>query len=148
MKKTFLALFLALVFINGFSQKTDTTTKEQDEVERIFTRVEKEARFPGGIEGWRKYLETHLNADLAGKYIPLKKKEKMAQQTVRVQFRVNKEGKVSDVKALYNPEIHPKLRQEAERVIKSGPDWIPAEQNGKKVIYQAIQNITFQVAWQ
>ena len=108
--------------------------------------VDKEARFPGGAAGWQKYLEHNLNSGLAGKYIRLKRKEKVGQQTVRLQFLVSKEGKIYDVKTINILEVHPKLAREAERAIKAGPDWIPAEKAGTKVLYQATQNITFQVA--
>ena len=145
MKKLIFTFIISLVLIKGYSQDSVIVTTD-DGIERVFTKVEKEAKFPGGIEGWRKYLEANLNANLGNKYIRLRKNEQMAQQTVKLQFKVSKEGKVSDVVALPNADVHPKLAQEAVRVIKQGPDWVPAEQNGRPVIYQAIQYITFQVS--
>ncbi|HEX8331592.1 MAG TPA: energy transducer TonB [Segetibacter sp.] len=147
MKNTFLLAIMLLGSVSVFSQNVvveaspalyDTTL--------FFTRVEKEAMFPGGLNGWRKYLEANLKGNLAADYIKLSRKQRIAQQTVSVQFIVSKEGKISNVRAINNAHVHPALAQEAIRVIRQGPDWIPAEQNNKKVIYQAIQNITFQVA--
>lgn len=120
-------------------------TGENKEEKIVFTKVDKEAKFPGGAEGWKRYLETNLNAGL-GKYIKLKKGEKLGQQTVKVQFLVGKDGTISQVVAVNKNEVHHKLADEGVRVIKEGPSWIPAEQNGRKVIYQAIQYITWQVA--
>jgi periplasmic protein TonB len=37
---------------------------------------------------------------------------------------------------------------EAVRVIKKGPAWTPAVQNGRNVIYRQKQSITFQVSEQ
>jgi len=37
---------------------------------------------------------------------------------------------------------------EAVRVIKKGPKWQPAIQNGRNVIYRQKQNITFEVTEQ
>lgn len=145
-KLLFTALFIS-AFLNGYCQTTDSSKvlpKEED-YPKIFTKVEKEAMFPGGSEGWKRYLEANLNAGLGNKYIRLKKNEIMAQQTIKLQFIVNKDGKVSNVMALHNPDNHPKLAAEAVRVIKEGPNWLPAEQNNRKVTYQAIQYITFQV---
>lgn len=148
MKKILFCVLFTAACVSGFAQN-DSAKRANDgeDYYKIFTRVEKEAQFPGGAEGWKKYLDANLNADLGNKYIPLKKSEKMAQQMVKVQFLVDKEGKLSDVKAVDSKGVHPKLAQEAVRVIKAGPDWIPAEQNGRKVVYQAIQYITFQVGW-
>jgi protein TonB len=37
------------------------------------------------------------------------------------------------------------LAEEAVRIIKNGPKWIPAEQNNKKVFYRHIQSLTFRL---
>ena len=62
---------------------------------------------------------------------------------MRVQFIVDKEGNISDVQALNDPGEG--LAGEAVRIIKKGPKWKPAEQNGRKVIYRNIQSITFRL---
>jgi periplasmic protein TonB len=121
------------------SKKTITISSDE------FTMLEKEATFPGGLQGWAKYLQANLNADLGEKYIPLPKGQKLARQTVKVQFRVNKDGGISDAKVINPTEVHKKLGEEAIRVITHGPKWVPARQNGRNVIYQAVQSITFQV---
>lgn len=102
--------------------------------------VEKEATFPGGQKGWIAYLTKNLNANIAadagapaGNY------------TVKVQFIIDKEGHVSRARATDIPAKCKPCASEAVRVIANGPDWIPATQNNKRVIYQAIQHITFQV---
>ncbi len=114
--------------------------KPDEDFIKIFTKVEHEAKFPGGLEAWRKYLERNLNANIAadnGAPVGL--------YTVTVQFIVDKSGVISDVKSVQVPKACPGCGQEAIRVITKGPKWEPAIQNGNKVIYQALQNITFQV---
>jgi protein TonB len=113
----------------------------EEDYDKVFTKVEKEAKFPGGLGAWKNFLERNLNAQVAaddgapaGNY------------TVKVQFIVNKEGAVSDVKAIEVPKACPSCGPEAVKVIKRGPKWDPAVQNGRNVIYQAIQNVTFQVS--
>jgi len=115
--------------------------KEEEDYDKVFTKVEKEAKFPGGADGWRRYLERNLNANVAaddgaptGNY------------TVKVQFIVDKEGNISNVQAIEVPKACPSCGPEAVKVIKKGPKWDPAVQNGRNVIYQAIQYVTFQVA--
>lgn len=115
--------------------------KVEEDYDKVFTKVEKEAKFPGGPEGWRRYLERNLNANVAaddgaptGSY------------TVKVQFIVDKTGGISNVEAKEIPKACPHCGEEAVKVIKKGPKWEPAVQNGRNVIYQAIQFVTFQVA--
>lgn len=50
---------------------------------------------------------------------------------VYVQFVVNEQGRVADVKVLR--EVHPILDAEAVRVIKSSPLWTPPRQGGRVV---------------
>ncbi|MGH2553615.1 MAG: energy transducer TonB [Chitinophagaceae bacterium] len=111
--------------------------KDEDE-NRIFDKVEIEASFPGGDGKWRQYLERNCNGQVAtdngapeGTY------------TTMVQFVVDKEGNISDVKALTNHGYG--MEQEAMRVIQKGPKWSPAIQNGRQVKAYRRQPITFQV---
>lgn len=113
--------------------------KEADDYEKIFTTVQIQAQFATGVEGWRKYLERNLNKDL-----PSDNGAPAADYTVVVSFIVDKNGVISDVKAENDPGYG--TAAEAIRVIRKGPNWIPAEQNGHKVIYRQRQNITFRVS--
>ena len=113
----------------------------EEDYERTFIKVETEARFPGGPEAWKRYLERNLNANVAaddgaatGYYI------------VKVQFIVDKEGNISNVQAIEVPKACPSCGPEAVKIIKKGPKWEPAIQNARRVNYQAVQIVTFQVA--
>lgn len=112
--------------------------KQEPDYDVLFTTVEIAASFPGGIGEWRRFLERQLNADL-----PAENGAPSGVYTVVVSFIVNKLGQVSDVRAETNPGYGTK--EEAIRVIQKGPNWIPAEQNGHKVIYRHKQSITFKV---
>lgn len=101
---------------------------------------EKEAVFPGGLIGWRQYLEQTLDANVAANA-----NAPVGVYTVKVQFIINKEGEIGDVKAISVPENCRACGLEAVRVISSAPNWQPAIQYNKRVIYQAIQHISFQV---
>jgi protein TonB len=61
-----------------------------------------------------------------------------------VQFIVDKQGNISDVKALTNHGYG--MEEEAIRAIKRGPKWTPAIQNGRNVNAYRKQPITFVVA--
>lgn len=107
----------------------------------VFRKVEKEAKFPGGLEAWKKYLERNLNSQVAAD-----DGAAMGRYTVLVQFIVDKEGNISNVSALEVPPACPSCGAEAVKVIKKGGKWEPAVQNGQFVKYQAVQSVTFQVA--
>lgn len=108
----------------------------EEDYDRVFTKVENPAEFPGGPDAWRRYLERNLQ-------YPEAAQESGTQGVVRVQFIVDKEGNISEVQALNDPGDG--LAEEAVRIIKKGPKWTPAEQNGRKVIYRHIQAITFRL---
>lgn len=113
----------------------------EDALTNDFVSVQIPAQFPDGIQGWTRYLERNLNRD-----IPIENGAPPSQYTVIVTFIVDKDGKVSDVKAENDPGYGTK--EEAIRVIKKGPNWIPANQNGKLVVYKHKQAITFRVTEQ
>jgi len=110
--------------------------QEVEDYDKEFTSVQIEAQFPGGPPAWRRYLERNLNNNVVqengappGKY------------TVIVSFRVDKDGSITEVKAENDPGYG--TAEEAVRVIKKGPKWNPAQQNGRNVIYRQRQSITF-----
>jgi periplasmic protein TonB len=111
--------------------------KEEDE-NKIFEKVEIEASFKGGEGAWRKFLERNLNPNA-----PVDNGAPEGLYTVYVQFIVSKDGTISDVRALTNHGFG--MEQEAVRVIKKGPAWTPAVQNGRQVNAYRKQPITFQV---
>ncbi len=104
----------------------------------IFTSVQVEAQFPGGQDAWKRFLERNLNSQ-----VPADNGAPAGNYTVTVSFLVDKDGNISQVKALNDPGYG--CSDEAVRVIKKGPNWISAIQNGRNVIYRQKQNITFQV---
>ena len=146
-KKTI--LIVAIIFFSIFQSKAQHDTSKKTIIinDVNFTTVNEPAQFPGGINGWIKYLQDSLKADLGSDYIKIPKGQKSAKATVIVSFTINKEGTVSDVQVADTlPEnVHPALQNEAIRVIKDGPNWIPAKQNGRLVIYRHKQSITFLV---
>lgn len=113
--------------------------KKEDDENKVFDKVEIEAAYPGGDVAWRKYLERTLNAN-----VPVDNGAPADKYTVYVQFIVDKEGNISDVRALTNHGYG--MEGEAVRVIKAGPKWTPAIQNGRQVKAYRKQPITFVVS--
>ena len=113
--------------------------KQEEDYDKVFTVVQIPAEFPGGLPAWTKYLERNLNRDL-----PVNNGAPPGKYTVVVSFIVDKNGGISEVQAENDPGYGTK--EEAVRVIKKGPSWKPAVQNGRNVIYRHKQSITFQVS--
>jgi len=111
--------------------------KEEDE-DKVFTKVENEAEFPGGDGAWRRYLEKNLDPNT-----PVDNGAPEGTYQVIVQFIVSKDGTISDVKALTNHGYG--MEAEAMKIIKKGPKWTPALQNGRNVNAYRKQPITFVV---
>ena len=112
--------------------KTEDYTKE-------FHTVEKMAQFPGGPNAWMNFLRHNLRSET-----PADNGAPAGRYTVNVSFLVDREGNISEVKAMNDPGYG--AAAEAIRVILRGPKWTPAEQNGRPVIYRQLQQITFVVA--
>lgn len=102
-----------------------------------FTVVEIDAKFPGGVPAWARFLNKNLQ-------YPEQAIENGIGGTVIVQFVVDLEGNVSDVEAISGPETGG-LREEAVRVIRKSGKWLPAVQNGRHVKAYRRQPVTFQV---
>jgi protein TonB len=116
----------------------ETPPKVIEHYETEFKTVQVQARFPGGADAWKRFLERNLKSEL-----PLDNGAPAGIYSVVVSFLVDKEGNVSEVKALNDPGYGTAV--EAVRAIQSGPKWIPALQNGRNVIYRQKQTITFRV---
>lgn len=109
------------------------------ETRPVFTQVETEPQFPGGKTAWQSFLQKNLNAST-----PVEHGAPEGTYKVMVQFIVDIEGNASDIKALTHHGYG--MEEEVVNVIKKGPKWIPALQNGHKVTAYKKQPITFVVS--
>lgn len=109
--------------------------KEAEEGDGIFTKVEIESLYPGGMSAWQRFLNRNLR-------YPQEAIDQNVEGFVTVQFIVDKEGNVSEVEAISGPV---ELRAEAVRVIKKSGKWTPAIQNGNPVKSYKNQPIGFRL---
>mgnify|MGYP003513262088 FL=1 len=112
----------------------------EDDNDKVFQKVEIEAKFPGGDKAWAKYISREIN-----RYIDELQDAGKAGTCV-VQFIVDREGNISEVEALTMKGT--KLAEICVNAIKRGPKWTAAEQNGRKVKAYRKQPVTFQIAEQ
>lgn len=121
----------------GTGQAPAPEKKEEDE-DRVFTKVEKEAEYPGGSGAWKRFLEKNLNPN-----VPVEAGAPDGTYTVMVVFIVDKEGNVSELRTSSN--VGYGMEEEALRVLRKATKWTPAEQNGRQVKAYRTQPITFVV---
>jgi hypothetical protein len=107
------------------------------DADKVFTKVEVEASFPGGDMAWVRYMkkvvETNINE--------LTKENKSG--TCRVRFIVHEDGSISHAEALTMKGT--KLAEIAVNAVNKGPIWIPAKQNDRVVAAYREQPITFTI---
>ena len=109
-----------------------------DDENKIFTKVEVDASYPGGESSWRRYLTNNLDSEVPGS-----NGAGAGTYTVIVRFIVAKDGSVSDVVAETNHGYG--MEQESVRAIKKSGKWKPAVQNGRNVTAYKRQPITWLV---
>ncbi len=98
--------------------------KPEPKKEEIFKSAEQMPSFPGGDAALMKFLNSHI-------HYPAAAEENNVQGRVIVQFVVGKDGSVSQAKIARG--VHPALDNEALRVVRSLPKFIPGKQNGQPV---------------
>jgi len=106
------------------SEVAATAPDKTPQAEEVFMVVEQMPSFPGGTEDLLGFISKNL------KY-PETAKENGIQGRVILQFVINKEGKVGDIKVVKG--VDPSLDAEALRVVGLLPDFIPGKQSGKNV---------------
>ena len=102
----------------------------------VFFIVEEMPEFPGGEEELLKFVTENT------KY-PEVAKEKKIQGKVFVQFVINKDGNVEDVKLAKG--VDPLLDEAAMNIVKSMPQWKPGKQRGQYVKVSFTIPINFQL---
>jgi protein TonB len=96
----------------------------KEETDEIFTVVEESAAPKGGMAAFYKYVGEKI------KY-PAQARRMGIEGRVFVEFVINKDGSLSDVKAIKG--IGAGCDEEAVRIIQGAPSWTPGKQRGKPV---------------
>jgi protein TonB len=132
MRILFSLAFLLSVSLS-FAQQAKDTSESQ-----VFEKVEIEASVDANL--WKRHLENELLPILE----KASRRMKAGTYIVNVRFLVEKDGSISDVKALNDPGFG--LAKGAEKVVKTGPRWSPGIYNGRKVRSYHTQPIAFVIA--
>ncbi len=102
--------------------------------EKVFTKVEIDPSYPGGLGALSKYLGKNL-------HYPVSAQRVNAQGKVYLTFVVNSQGQISKVEVLKG--IGFGCDEEATRVIQGMPKWTPGKQGGRNVSVKFTLPISF-----
>ena len=110
--------------------------REEKKKEEVFSHVEQMPKFPGGDAELYKFISKNLN-------YPAMAIENNVQGRVVVQFVVTKDGSIGNVKVVRS--VDRDLDNEAIRVCKKLPKFIPGKQNGQPVNVWYTLPVTFKL---
>ena len=110
--------------------------REEKKKEEVFAHVEQMPKFPGGDAELYKFISNNLN-------YPAMAIENNVQGRVVVQFVVTKDGSIGNVKVVRS--VDRDLDNEAIRVCKKLPKFIPGKQNGQPVNVWYTLPVTFKL---
>ncbi|HTD40604.1 MAG TPA: energy transducer TonB [Mucilaginibacter sp.] len=114
--------------------KTDAPDTSSVNRSKIFTAVEMEPSFPGGVDRFYQFLQYNV------KY-PAEAVKYKVQGKVFISFVVERDGSLTDIKILRG--IGSGCDEEAVRVVSISPKWKPGIQNGRPVRVQYTMPISF-----
>ncbi|SEN94118.1 protein TonB [Mucilaginibacter gossypiicola] len=132
MKKILLTAIFMLGTIAAKAQTTDINTFKKSVL------IKTQPEFPGGNKALSQFLTKNLRfpPDDGTDYAT----------TVFVSFVVKKDGRLTNIKALNIKSLKnicPKCKDEALRVIKLSPNWLPEKLDGKAVSSKYVIPIRF-----
>lgn len=102
----------------------------------IFTVVENSAQFQGGFGKFKEYVENYL-------IYPMSSGKKAVSGKVFIEFVINKDGSIDDSTIKVVKGINQYYDEEALRLMKECPDWIPGTMKGQPVKQKMVLPVTF-----
>lgn len=108
----------------------------EEEVEEVFLIVEDAPEFPGGIEAFYAHMAANIRYPAAALRLNV-------QGRVYVQFTVEKDGSLTDIHVVKG--IGAGCDEEAVRVMKTVPNFIPGKQRGVPVRVKRVMPIYFKL---
>jgi protein TonB len=143
--KILFSIALMLISCTGFAQTgTPPVVKERgpdslnisSKLPQGFTSVQRIPTFPGGEGAFGRYLSANII------YPQNARKNKIGGRVI-LTIMIETDGSVGEVKVVKS--VDKEIDEEAIRVVKASPKWLPAIQNDKPVRVQTAIPINFSV---
>jgi len=122
------------VISGAIKREVDAVRQKELGSDVVFTAVEIEPTPAGGMAAFYKFLGSTIR-------YPAEDRKNSTQGRVIVQFIVEKDGSLSNMKVMRAPSAT--LGEEAVRALKLAPNWIPGVQNGRPVRVQYTIPVNF-----
>lgn len=127
---------MAVLAVMLFANTKVMAQNEDAREEPLWDICEEMPEYFGGMDSLRSYLSHNIN-------YPEEAKEKELSGRVYIQFVIEKDGSVNDVKVMRS--VDPLLDNEAVRVVKAMPKWKPGIEKGKPVRVKYVLPIIFKL---
>lgn len=124
-------VFLIMEFTEEAQKISEASAAQND---KVFTVVEQQPEFAGGYDAMIQFLAQNIR-------YPEDARTQGLEGTVYVNFIVEKDGAVTDVKVIRG--VAASVDQEAKRVVEMFPNWQPGKQNGEVVRVRFVIPIKF-----
>lgn len=116
--------------------EADVDDLEEEEAEEVFVIVEQKPTPKGGMAAFYEYVGKEFE-------YPRQARELNIEGKVFVQFVIEKDGSISGTQVVRG--IGAGCDEEAIRVVKNSPKWMPGKQRGKPVRVRMVLPITFKL---
>lgn len=126
----------APITVADFSNTGPAGPPSDEKVDEVFEIVEESAEPDGGMQAFYKYVGKNME-------YPNQAKRMGVEGKVFVQFIIDKDGKITDVKAVRG--IGAGCDEEAVRVLQNAPKWKPGKQRGRAVRQRMVIPISFKL---
>jgi TonB family protein len=117
-----------------YSYDVNFTLGDDGQENRVYNLVEKQPSFPGGTQNFLRFLAANIR-------YPADDRKNNVQGRVVIQFVIEKDGSLTNVKAIRGPSEA--MSEEAVRVLNSSPKWSPGIQSGRPVRAQYTVPVNF-----
>jgi len=130
-------LVVILLVVSACNEAPDPTGIEiGDQKADVFTFVQEEPQYPGGLEALYSYVRNEIR-------YPTAARTSGVEGRVWVQFVIDRDGSLSDVQVVEG--INPDVDREAERVLENAASFIPGSQRGRSVRVRRVMPIVFKL---
>lgn len=138
MKTTLLLFFFAFTTGICCAQEPVTAADLSPAGDTIYAETDEPATFPGGQPAMADYLKNNLS------YPPIAV-EKGIMGKCFLRLVIEKDGAVSRITVIKGIPGGPECDEEAKRLAKAMPSWVPARKNGRPIASSVIIPITFKL---
>lgn len=122
-------LVLLLIIFSSTIADAQVVKNSKKDGEHVFEKIEIEAGFKGGVAKWNEYVRNNFNFNRIENSLP--DSVNSFYDTARIQFIVDKNGIINDIKFL--TKNISSFQQSCVEMYKNSSHWVPATQCGRSV---------------